>query len=118
MTKTKLRELLYAKRIFNTYDFVGHGGVYLSRRSRSPRSCTVPCWIVNHRGFKSDPDAGWYDYGCKTFTIMSGAEAGQILELAKVWTADKYDFYAWILDPYGSWMSKYLHDQRLRELLG
>lgn len=118
MTKTKLRELLADVRIFNTWDFVGHGGLYITRRPSEARACTVPAWVIHRRGYKTDPDAGWYNYGCKTFYVSGQAAAADALMKAKAWAGAKYLIADWVIGPFGEWMGKALYDRRMEELLG
>ena len=59
-------------------------------------------WRVGQIGFKTDPNAAWYDNGNKTFMVFTMTKH-QALEAAQAWAAERYHITAWERSPWGSY---------------
>jgi hypothetical protein len=81
----------------NTWDQIGSGGVFISRAYSPGRARDFKGWHVVGVGFRTDPDAAWYDNGCKTFLADLGEKdrGKAALERAKRWAGERYGIGGW-----------------------
>jgi hypothetical protein len=119
---SKLTESFKQLRIFNEWDFAGHGNVYITFIPQdNGRGGHGSKYQVIRPGFKTDSNGPWYEYGHKTFTPSSHRKLGtngkaEALAEAKKWAGDRYGILEWDKTPYGSWMDAALVDARVKEL--
>ena len=60
---------------------------YAARHSVIP-SRWVVCRYIDGQEVKTDPKAGWYDYGRKTFSVHAGKPEG--LQVALAWVKEQF----------------------------
>jgi hypothetical protein len=113
---SKFTEQLKQLKIYNSYDYAGKGQVYISYTCSGGGLGKVRVWQVIRPGFKTDPEASWYDYGCKTFVVFGKVDKQEKLEEAIKWATLKYEINVWIKSPYGDWMDKEFVQKRNKEL--
>lgn len=95
-----VKDKLRARRILNTQQLVreyaaatGRPGVYVSYQGRfNERSPIGPRWQVVRPGFKTDPAAGWYDYGCKSFPCTGYGRFAPERIAAIGWASERYRY--------------------------
>ena len=107
---SKLADTLREMRVFNTHDMLTHfrvGGVppiacvyFPSETMRSGRSAVFSPFR------KTDPDAAWHDYGCKTFVGKRAASMPQTL----AWAEAQYGVREWAPSPFGGYIPKAILD--------
>lgn len=56
--------------------------------------------------FKTDPDAAWYDYGCKAFV----GKRAESMPQALAWATDQYGVSEWAPSPFGGYIPKAILD--------
>lgn len=120
---SKLTDKLRTFHIVNSHDFGGHGTVFIYYKAADTGRGCIPAWWAVHRvGYKTDPNAAWYAYGNKTFSLVGGEShkerKAKTLEVAKAWASEKYGIKEWAKDPFGNWMDAEFVKTRLAELLG
>lgn len=103
MTKLTKRNL-NAAGIHNSRDLAtAAGNRILITKSRGPIGNSFSGWRVVGIRFKTDPEAAWYDHGCKTFNAW-GREAQAIaLSNAIAWVKDTYNLTVSERDVWGVW---------------
>jgi hypothetical protein len=113
--------------IINTYDqlkaardagFATRRTVALSYsapdRSNS-RDVSVPKWSVFSPFFQTNPEAAWYDNGCKTFLLgLKGATHKErkeaALKEAMAWATQRYLISEWAKNRQGDYVDKEIND--------
>lgn len=110
---SKLTESFQTVRVFNSFEFYGHGRPYIAF---APRAGAFPAkWQVHRPGFKTDPDAHWGDHGSKTFSA-SGKGDAVAQQKALDWASERYGIKEWKRDPFGSYGETEFVDRRVKEL--
>ena len=101
MSKRLLREL----GIYNSYDIakLAHSKLFLSYANDQSRGGKGIQWQVYGVGFKTAPDAPWYDHGMKTFVMYSPKEKEDVLQAAKAWCLAEYGILEWEKDVFECW---------------
>jgi hypothetical protein len=114
---SKFTEQLREIRVFNDYEFAGHGNVYISYvaadRGRGGHGAK---WKVHRAGFRTDPKAPWYEYGDKAFNVWGGRARAEVLAEAQAWAGAKYGIKEWARTPFGSYMDAAFVTRRMAEL--
>jgi|SRR6185503_2193332 len=87
---------------------------YSSPDRSNSRDVSVAKWSVFSPFFKTDPDAAWYDYGCKTFSLRFGGETHHqrktnALKVAMEWAA-RYGVIDWTKNRLGDYVAKDIND--------
>jgi hypothetical protein len=82
-------------------------------RSNS-RDVSVSKWSVFSPFFKTDPEAAWYDYGCKIFSLRFGGdthhERKQAALKAAMERAVQYGVTEWAKNRRGDYVAKDIND--------
>jgi hypothetical protein len=86
--------------VHNTHEQVGLGGVYISYHAASGRSVIPNRAVVVRVGYKTCPNAAWYDYGNKTFVGNRSAS----VPLAQEWASKRYGINMWRKNGVGDWV--------------
>lgn len=92
-------------------------GYHAPDRSNS-RDVSVMKWSVFSPFFKTAPDAPWYDYGCKTFSLFGHGNGEQVhakrkaaaLKAAQEWAA-QYGVTEWAKNRQGDYVAKEVNDK-------
>lgn len=98
----------------NTHDQIGHGGVAVTYR---PHQFGTPArWAVWRHGYKTDPDAAWYDHGNKTFSDFDirNHKDDPSLHEALVWASERYGIKRWMRNSMGDYVNADAGYYRLR----
>lgn len=87
---------------------------YHSPDRSNVRDISVMKWSVWSPFFQANPDAAWYDHGCKTFGLgLSGTHKERkdaALKAAMDWAA-KYGVIAWAKNRQGDYVAKEVNDK-------
>lgn len=83
-------------------------------RSNS-RDVSVPKWSVWSPFFQTDPNAPWYDYGHKTFSLGVNGDSHKqrkdtALSNATAWAAEQYGVTQWAKNRQGDYVPKEIND--------
>ena len=108
-------------KVHNIHNFtkVGGGKVFVTyspeMKGRMYRSAQ---YVISGIGITVDPDAAWYDYGNKTFTLFhykGNKEKAQ--EAALEWATEKFHIKELVKAPYReTWVSKEVYDRAMDAL--
>lgn len=81
----------------NTWEQVKLGHVFITYNAADSRACREAQWRVVGRGFKTCPDAAWYDNGCKCFTVDSPIREHKAAALAEAqaWASEEFGVKRW-----------------------
>lgn len=121
---SKLTDSLHSIGVSNDHGFFNEvGQVWIQyvagdsgRGGRSGRA------QVYRRGFKTDPDGPWYDYGRKTFNGWETPLPTDVtlrahcLALAQAWAGERYGIAEWVRSPFGGYGDAVFVKRRLAEL--
>lgn len=112
--RSKLRETLAARRVFNPWGFYGPQP-YITYYGYKPRGGCVAGWRVIARGKKLS-DA-WYDRGARSFTVLGRADKAVKLAEAQAWAADRFHVEMWGKDPFGGYGPAGFIEKRIAQIL-
>lgn len=105
---------LRAKRVFNSHELVGHGGVYLYYINPPYRDPAPRRTQVVRVGYRNDPNGAWWDHGSKSFVGPRKESLPKAIE----WAKKHYGIKEFKRDPFGNYVDAELLKRRLKELLG
>ncbi len=74
----------------NVYDYLNKGDVFIQPAHLPGRTQSVTGWAVVRVGYKTNPNAAWYEYGNKVFSAFSGGGRKAALEAAQKWAEERY----------------------------
>ncbi len=89
----------------NSHDQVGRGGVYIHHVAREGRTPFPSRWQVIRPGYKTDPNASWYDHGRKTFTHSGGDSKKAAFAEAQAWAGNRYGIKNWKRNGVGDYIN-------------
>ncbi len=107
LTKKILREA----NIINSWDIgkIAHNRVILYyEHATHDRLAHCATWQVSGIGFKTNPEAAWYDHGCKTF-IVHDKNTEEAFQEAQKWCQEHHELTGtkprekWERDPHGNY---------------